>query len=69
MDGACYFEPDMSLIRSKQRVADHGVVFTPAGMVEVMLDLVKSETERIDSCHREPAAPAPTSLWSEGEEK
>lgn len=33
----------MSLIKSKQRVADHGKVFTLAWMVEDMLDLVKSE--------------------------
>lgn len=39
----------MSLTKSKQRVADHGEVFTPAWMVEAMLDLVKGETERIDS--------------------
>ena len=39
----------MSLTRSKQRVAEHGEVFTPAWMVEAMLDLVKGETERIDS--------------------
>ena len=38
----------MSLIKSKQRVADHGEVFTPSWMVEAMLDLVKDETERID---------------------
>lgn len=36
-------------VKSKQRVADHGEVFTPAWMVEAMLDLVKGETERIDS--------------------
>lgn len=45
----------MSLIKSKQRVADHGEVFTPAWMVEAMLDLVKGETERIDSRFLEPA--------------
>jgi len=45
----------MSLIRSQQRVADHGEVFTPAWMVEAMLDLVKGETERIDSRFLEPA--------------
>jgi len=45
----------MSLIRSKQRVADHGEVFTPPWMVEAMLDLVKGETERIDSRFLEPA--------------
>lgn len=42
-------------IKSKQRVADHGEVFTPAWMVEAMLDLVKDETERIDSRFLEPA--------------
>jgi hypothetical protein len=45
----------MSLIKSKKRVADHGEVFTPAWMVEAMLDLVKSESERIDSRFLEPA--------------
>ena len=44
-----------SLTKSKQRVADHGEVFTPAWMVEAMLDLVKGETERIDSRFLEPA--------------
>jgi hypothetical protein len=42
-------------VKSKQRVADHGEVFTPAWMVEAMLDLVKAETERIDSRVLEPA--------------
>lgn len=45
----------MSLVKSKQRVADHGEVFTPAWMVEAMLDLVKDETERLDSRFLEPA--------------
>jgi hypothetical protein len=45
----------MSLIKSKQRIADHGEVFTPSWMVEAMLDLVKGETERIDSRFLEPA--------------
>jgi hypothetical protein len=45
----------MSHIKSKQRVADHGEVFTPAWMVKAMLDLVKDETERIDSRFLEPA--------------
>lgn len=44
-----------SLVKSKQRVADHGEVFTPAWMVEDMLDLVKEESERIDSRVLEPA--------------
>ena len=42
-------------IKSKERVADHGEVFTPPWMVEAMLDLVKGETERIDSRFLEPA--------------
>lgn len=45
----------MSLTKSKTRVADHGEVFTPAWMVEAMLDLVKEESERIDSRFLEPA--------------
>src|SRR5689334_4470805 len=45
----------MTLFKSKQRVADHGEVFTPAWLVEAMLDLVKGETERIDSRFLEPA--------------
>lgn len=45
----------VSIVKSKQRVADHGEVFTPAWMVEAMLDLVKDETERIDSRFLEPA--------------
>ena len=47
--------PLMSLVKSKQRVADHGEVFTPEWMVEAMLDLVKGETERFDSRFLEPA--------------
>lgn len=45
----------MNFVKSKQRVADHGEVFTPPWMVEAMLDLVKDETERIDSRFLEPA--------------
>lgn len=45
----------MKLVKSKQRIADHGEVFTPAWMVEAMLDLVKAETERIDARFLEPA--------------
>src|SRR5712671_1472128 len=45
----------MSQIKSKKRIADHGEVFTPAWMVEAMLDLVKDDTERIDSRFLEPA--------------
>lgn len=42
-------------IKSKQRVADHGEVFTPPWLVEGMLDLVRAETERIDARFLEPA--------------
>src|SRR5215218_7049264 len=45
----------MNLIKSRQRVADHGEVFTPAWLVEKMLDLVKDETGRIDARFLEPA--------------
>lgn len=36
-------------VKSKERVTDHGEVFTPAHIVNAMLDLVKGESERIDS--------------------
>lgn len=42
-------------IKSKQRVADHGEVFTAEREVKAMCDLVKQETERIDSRFLEPA--------------
>lgn len=42
-------------IKSKQRVADHGEVFTAEREVKAMCDLVKAETERIDSRFLEPA--------------
>jgi hypothetical protein len=45
----------VSLIKSRRRVSDHGEVFTPQWLVEKMLDLVKGETERIDSRFLEPA--------------
>jgi SAM-dependent methyltransferase len=41
--------------KSKQRVSDHGEVFTAEREVNAMLDLVKQETERIDSRFLEPA--------------
>jgi hypothetical protein len=43
------------LVKSRKRVADHGEVFTPGWMVEDMLNLVKDESERIDSRFLEPA--------------
>ncbi|MFR3291087.1 MAG: hypothetical protein ACLTSG_13075 [Lachnospiraceae bacterium] len=36
-------------VKSKQRVADHGEVFTAEREVKAMCDLVKQETERIES--------------------
>ena len=45
----------MTLVKSKQRVVDHGEVFTPPWMVDAMLDLVKAESERIDARFLEPA--------------
>ncbi|MBS0646214.1 MAG: SAM-dependent DNA methyltransferase [Verrucomicrobia bacterium] len=42
-------------VKSKKRVADHGEVFTSEREVNAMLDLVKSETENIDSRFLEPA--------------
>ena len=38
-----------SLTKSRARIRDHGEVFTPDFIVEDMLNLVKDETERIDS--------------------
>jgi len=46
---------NVGLVRSKQRMIDHGEVFTPPWIVEAMLDLVKAESERIDSRFLEPA--------------
>ena len=42
-------------VKSKKRVADHGEVFTSDREVNAMLDLVKNETERIESRFLEPA--------------
>ena len=36
-------------VKSRQRVADHGEVFTAEREVKAMCDLVKQETERIES--------------------
>lgn len=47
-------EPD-NQVKSKKRVTDHGEVFTNQREVNAMLDLVKHETERIDSRFLEPA--------------
>ena len=42
-------------IISRQRVADHGEAFTAESEVKAMCDLVKNETERIESRFLEPA--------------
>lgn len=42
-------------VKSRQWVADHGEVFTAEREVKAMCDLVKSETERIESRFLEPA--------------
>jgi hypothetical protein len=49
-----FIDPE-GLVKSRKRVSDYGEVFTPAWMVEDMLDLVKGESERIDSRILEPA--------------
>ncbi len=47
--------PNISQVKSRKRVADHGEVFTSKREVNDMLDLVKQETERIESRFLEPA--------------
>ena len=42
-------------IKSKERVTEHGEVYTSEREVNNMLDLVKQETERLDSRFLEPA--------------
>ena len=42
-------------VKSRERVAAHGEVFTAEREVKAMCDLVKPETERIDSRFLEPA--------------
>lgn len=42
-------------VKSKERVTEHGEVFTNEREVNAMLDLVKQETERIESRFLEPA--------------
>ena len=38
----------MSLIKSKQRVADHGEVFTPPWMVEAMIAFIEKVVRPMD---------------------
>ena len=46
---------EVSQVITKQRVTDHGEVLTGKREVNAMLDLVKQETDRIDSRFLEPA--------------
>lgn len=46
---------DETQIKTRQRVQDHGEVFTNEREVNAMLDMVKDETERIESRFLEPA--------------
>lgn len=49
---------DEKLIKSKERVQQHGEVFTPQWMVQKMLDVegIKQACENIDATFLEPAA-------------
>lgn len=44
-----------NIIKSKDRVRNHAEVYTPKHIINSMLDLVKSETQRIESRFLEPA--------------
>ena len=48
-------KPNKTQTKSKERVREHGEVFTAEREVKAMCDLVKDETERIDSRFLEPA--------------
>jgi hypothetical protein len=45
----------VSWVKSRQRVADHGEVFTPPELAEAMIGLVEPEVKRVDSRVLEPA--------------
>ena len=47
-------KPEKQVV-TKKRVTDHGEVYTGKREVNAMLDLVKQETERIESRFLEPA--------------
>lgn len=55
MPGVDSLDDGESLVKTKQRVADFGEVFTPAWLVRDMIDLVGDEASRIDSRFLEPA--------------
>ena len=46
---------EISQVKSKKRTRDYGEVFTNDREVNAMLDLVKDESERVDSRFLEPA--------------
>ena len=48
-------EKKLTQIKSKSRISEHGEVFTADREVNAMLDMVKQETDRIDSRFLEPA--------------
>ena len=48
-------KPMAEQVESRQRVQDHGEVFTNEREVNAMIDMVKDETERIESRFLEPA--------------
>ena len=58
-----------SLVKSRQRVADHGEVFTPSWIVDKMLNLVENESTRIESRFLESACGAGNFLKSVLERK
>jgi hypothetical protein len=45
----------VEFVKSRNRVADHGEVFTPPPLVDAMLQLVQGEFDRIDARFLEPA--------------
>ena len=54
----CMPDGSESLIKSRQRVSEHGEVFTPNWIVDDMLNLVKNESTRIESRFLESACGA-----------
>jgi hypothetical protein len=51
----CDEKMNTAQFRSRERVVDYGEVYTSPREVNAMLDLVKHQTERIDSRFLEPA--------------
>ena len=55
-EGVLTYDMEERLIKSDERVKDHGEVYTPKHIVDDMLKLVKDESYRLDSTFLEPAA-------------